>query len=230
MRKKQYEIEPHLYVSDSKVAGKGLFTSKKINKDEPAFIMKGPIIKFSPNSKEEACQLPNIVGIKDDYYIDPIDPYVYINHSCNPNTGYKASLDEVTFFALRDILPGEELVFDYSTSEFTDWEMSCSCGSKKCRQIIKSVDNLPPEVFEEYFPHIPDYFQRVYIKKYIGRDLKADNKIKKMDKKSKILFSVLLILIGISLYVSYNKLILRSDFDIFVTEDELPGVYDFINK
>lgn len=160
-----YEIETHLYAGPSKIAGNGLFTSKKINKGEVAFVMKGPKIYFHPRNKEEALQLPNIVGLDKDFYIDPVYPYVFINHKCEPNLA--TDEDGVSFTAIRDIEEGEELTFDYSISEHSDWEMMCGCGSEKCRSIIKSIDKLPKEDFKRYYPYIPSYFQKIYLEKYI---------------------------------------------------------------
>ena len=40
-------------------------------------------------------------------------------------------------FALKDILPGEEIVYDYNFSLFnTDQGQECKCGAKDCRGII----------------------------------------------------------------------------------------------
>ena len=40
-------------------------------------------------------------------------------------------------FALKDILPGEEICYDYNFSLFnTDQGQECKCGSKDCRGII----------------------------------------------------------------------------------------------
>lgn len=163
-----YKIEPHLYAGKSDIAGKGLFTSKKINKGEQAFIVKGPIVNFAPKNKEEAITLPNIIGLKKDTYIDPVYPYVFLNHQCNPNLA--TDEDGLSFVALRDISIGEELTFDYSISEHSDWEMNCSCNAKDCRKIIKSIEKLPKNFYQRYFPYIPMYFQKVYIEKYISEN------------------------------------------------------------
>ncbi len=165
MKSFEYQIENHLFIDESKVAGKGLFTSKDIKEGEVAFVMKGPKIKYHPNNKEEACELPNIVGLSEDLYIDPISPYVYINHNCEPNLA--VSDDGVSYVAIRNIKAGEELNFDYSISEYSDWEMDCACGASKCRKVIKSIDKLPKDFFSKYFPLIPAYFQKIFMKNYI---------------------------------------------------------------
>ena len=163
-----FEIENHLYVDKSVIAGAGLFTSKSFRQGEVVFVMKGPKIHFKPKNKAETMATPNIVGIDDGVYMDPCSPYVFINHSCEPNL--VAAEDAVSYVALRAIQAGEELTFDYSTSEYSDWEMPCSCGTTDCRRVIRSIDKLPRSVFEKYFPNIPRYFQNIFIKKYIEKN------------------------------------------------------------
>jgi len=167
MKKKsfEYEIENYLFADESKIAGKGLFTSKSIKKGDVAFVMKGPKFVFHPKNREESMATPNIVGLDKDLYIEPISPYVFINHHCEPNLA--VGDDGVSYIALRDIKAGEELTFDYSISEYSDWDMPCSCSSKKCRKIIRSIDQLPIEYFSKYFPYIPKYFQKIFFRNYI---------------------------------------------------------------
>lgn len=163
-----YDIEPHLYTGESSVAGKGLFTSKDIKKGELGFTLKGPELYFLPKNKEEALMYPNAVGYSKGLYIDPVYPYEFINHTCEPNLA--TNEDGISFVALRDIKAGEELTFDYSISEYSEWEMSCDCGSEHCRKIIKSIEKLPLDFYKRYYPYIPTYFQKVYLKNYCEND------------------------------------------------------------
>ena len=52
MKSFEYQIENHLFIDKSKVAGNGLFTSKDIKKGNVAFVMKGPKVIFHPTNKE----------------------------------------------------------------------------------------------------------------------------------------------------------------------------------
>ena len=56
----------------------------------------------------------------------------YINHSCEPNAYMKTLYGHVLFFALRDILPGEEITIDYEYTLHSD-KKRCHCGAKSCR-------------------------------------------------------------------------------------------------
>jgi len=67
-----------------------------------------------------------------------------VNHSCDPNTGFARHAP--VLYALRDIVPGEELSWDYSTSiSLPGWSFLCLCGSKCCRRVILPFDDLTLE-------------------------------------------------------------------------------------
>jgi hypothetical protein len=89
-------------------------------------------------------------------------PLYFINHSCDPNAGLKGTR---TFVAMRAIRKGEEITFDYSTSEEDPfWHMHCRCGAPCCRKIIRSIEFLPPTLFRKYRQFIPSYLRRRYEK------------------------------------------------------------------
>ena len=67
----------------------------------------------------------------------------FVNHSCAPNCEMEKwnvdGLSRMALFALRDILPGEEICYDYNFSLFnTDQGQECKCGAKECRGVIGS--------------------------------------------------------------------------------------------
>ncbi|OHA94318.1 MAG: hypothetical protein A3E02_00505 [Candidatus Zambryskibacteria bacterium RIFCSPHIGHO2_12_FULL_38_34] len=151
----------HIYHTNSKIDGLGIFAGENIRKGEIIQYIKG-VIKFKINkNKEDALANPDWVGVKKNHWIDPERPYKFLNHSCNPSAGIKG---KVTMVALRDIKEAEEITVDYSTIEGDDmWEMKCTCGEPNCRGIIKSVQFLPKEQFKKYMPNVPKYFQKVYL-------------------------------------------------------------------
>jgi cytidyltransferase-like protein len=111
---------------------KSLFTREQLCqmiKDKPNIAQQ--IIDFSCQSGEDLFTLPTacLTGEK-------IDPRQYINHSCDPNCGYRTDTEGKTYtVALRAIFKGEELTKDYATLEteasFT-YGLECKCGTKKC--------------------------------------------------------------------------------------------------
>ncbi|OGZ73483.1 MAG: hypothetical protein A3A98_01395 [Candidatus Staskawiczbacteria bacterium RIFCSPLOWO2_01_FULL_40_39] len=157
-----------IYLSKSKIRGKGIFTAKNLKKEETAFVAKGKMTKFFVNSKKESLFGPNWMSISQDMWLDPANdnPLSFINHSCDPNLGVKG---KVTFVALRNIKQGEELTIDYSIIELDPlWEMKCHCGSSHCRKIIRSIQYLPKKAYRQYLPFVPRYFMRVYNKIHNG--------------------------------------------------------------
>jgi len=94
-------------------------------------------------------------------HVDPVGPLKRTNHSCRPNSKfiferrYKNSpmpgLDGVCqvfwyLVATRDITKGEDITFDYTTTEY---EMSrgfkCLCGAVDCLGEVKGFKFLTPE-------------------------------------------------------------------------------------
>ncbi len=73
----------------------------------------------------------------------------YLNHSCEGNLFVRSDDRGIArFFAARDIIKGEELTYPYYLTELTwspgvsELNITCSCGAKNCRGIIKSFDML----------------------------------------------------------------------------------------
>ena len=63
----------------------------------------------------------------------------FINHSCDPNCETQKwtvnGLVRVGFFAIRDIVAGEEITFDYQFIHFGKGQ-KCLCGASNCRGTI----------------------------------------------------------------------------------------------
>lgn len=148
--------EDFLYVAKTPHTGNGLFTRKAFDQHQLVFVIRGEMRFFASRTKEETHRYENWIGLGRDRWIDPAPPFVYLNHSCEPNL---AISHEREFVALRDIDPGEELTFDYSISEDELlWTMKCDCGTKRCRGTIGAIQLLPTEVVEGYRPYVNTYF------------------------------------------------------------------------
>ena len=151
-----------LFVDKSRIHGRGVFIKGPVSKGAAISRIKGEICRKNNQSPEDSLANPDWVGIGKHLWIDPVPPYKFINHSCDPSAGIKG---KVTLIALRDLAAGEEVTLDYSTIEGDpNWMMSCACGSGRCRKIIRSIGFLPPERFEAYTPFIPSYFKKLYTK------------------------------------------------------------------
>lgn len=63
----------------------------------------------------------------------------YINHSCEPNAFMRSAPgNKVLFFALRDIMPGEEITIDYRDVHHPPAH-ACKCGASRCRSLAHSA-------------------------------------------------------------------------------------------
>lgn len=90
--------------------------------------------------------------------LSPDEPADYINHSCDPNAGI---IGHLTLFAMRDIMPGEEVCFDYAMCDGSPYdEFECMCGSPMCRGWVTGNDWRKPELWERYNGYFMPYLQR----------------------------------------------------------------------
>lgn len=135
-----------LYVANCEF-GKGLFAGRNFQKGEWLFRFSGPVIGSAAASAKGETE-GNVLQVGPTTYIDLEPPGVFINHSCNPNSGIR---NHIEVFALQSIQVGEELRFDYSTTmSERRWTMRCHCGTSQCRGLITDFHELPPEIQERY--------------------------------------------------------------------------------
>lgn len=150
-------------VRNAERIGRGLFTPRAFRRGERVFVLKGAVRRHINRTTRDAEQNPNWIGIGKDTWIVPDAPYMFLNHSCEPNLGVRGERD---FVALRDIAPGEELTVDYSITEVDPhWSMTCRCGAHFCRRTIGPIHTLPYDVFLRYLPYIGGYFRRAYMRR-----------------------------------------------------------------
>jgi hypothetical protein len=150
---------------NSRLHGKGLVATAEIQKGETVWRFDDSSQRLSLNDIEEwdSDSLWEFsvyaYQIGEDEYVFPKDIDKYMNHSCDPNSWG----DEYTLVARRDIHPGEEVTYDYSTSALSPYfSMMCNCGARICRKTITSLDYLDPPWQEIYGRNLPSYtLQRI---------------------------------------------------------------------
>lgn len=143
---------------NSTIEGRGLFATELIPSGTTIGTLTGEqvtIPELKRRYKAGTERICDPLQISERLYLDLHEPWVFLNHSCEPNAGIKG---RSTLFALTDIQSGEEITFDYSTTEWTwkhfgkycEWEMECQCGKQKCRTKIQQFPTLASDIVAYY--------------------------------------------------------------------------------
>ena len=139
-------------VKKTVLKGNGVFTEKKIESGE--IVLVGIIEKELTANHSHASQ----IGL--DRFVAHNEIIRMVNHSCNPNCGIKVnSTGAHDFVAIRDLLKGEEITFDYAMRNYTveHFPTQCKCGAKQCRGKITGWKDLSNDKKEEYHSWVPPY-------------------------------------------------------------------------
>jgi hypothetical protein len=140
LQKDLVEIRPSKF-------GRGLFAVKDLPAHTAVSTINGPLLSFADTillGERES----HAMQIDTDKYILCDPPFLFSNHSCEPNCAVN---EDLIFYTLRAIRKNEELLWDYSTSMMErHWQMQCNCDAPICRKIIKDFDLLPPSVQQKY--------------------------------------------------------------------------------
>lgn len=158
-------LHPFVSLSDKDVvAGMGLVATGLIRKGEvvsrlepnqPMYTI-AEILTWPPEELETF--FVHAYQCSETHYVSEAGNERFMNHSCDPNTWW---LDDDTMIARRDILPGEEITYDYATTELAiDFEMTCGCHSPICRGVISNRDYLSTEWQERFGEHLPAHTRK----------------------------------------------------------------------
>ncbi len=141
IRKKLIEVRP------SKIQGLGVFASQRIPSGTRIIEYLGERISPAEADRrydDDASEHPHVLLFTVDSRT-VIDAAVggndarFINHSCEPNCIAVNQKKHIYIESLRDIDPGEELLYDYnltrSDDDTPDLEQlyACHCGAPTCR-------------------------------------------------------------------------------------------------
>ncbi len=164
--------QPHrpLAVRKSGIHGYGVFATTSFKKGRYIATVRGSKVTYKSYFRGQSNRYSDWIGVGKDTWIDPVDEFQYINHSCNPNVGMAGSRT-IKAYALRDIEEGEEITIDYSTIE-ADAEFIFENGEPvhdKYRSHIGPIQSLPEEVYQSYLPFIPTYFRELYEREVLSK-------------------------------------------------------------
>jgi len=112
--------------------GRGVFARVKLEPGQCVGFLEGRTIV------DPAYRSRYAVNLGCGHFLEPVEPFACLNHSCEPNCqlfyedrGPDRPAETLWVEVLRHIQPGEELTIDYEWS--ADWAIPCSCGNPRCR-------------------------------------------------------------------------------------------------
>ncbi|KAK4872174.1 hypothetical protein RN001_016298 [Aquatica leii] len=131
----------------SKIHKRGLFCHRDIESGEMVIEYAGEVIRSVLADKREKQYTLKGMGcymfrIDENFVVDATmkgNAARFINHSCDPNCYSKVveilGHKHIIIFALRKIICGEELTYDYKFP-FEEDKIPCTCGSRRCRKFL----------------------------------------------------------------------------------------------
>lgn len=133
--------------------GLGVFAAREFLRGETVVV--GRAIEFPPERTRMSVQ------VAWERHVEMDAPATLLNHSCAPNLGVRDNdWSAFDFVALRDIVAGEELDFDYAMTEYElVGSLSCRCGSSTCVGEIRPWRDRDQEWRDENAMWIAAYLQ-----------------------------------------------------------------------
>ena len=146
----------------TKSKGLGIVARKHIRRGERILKFLGELVlQEEVRNPNAALQLDGNLFLESDGSIDE-----NLNHSCNPNC--YVDFRQLTLVALKEIQKGEELTFDYNTSEYDLIDQGCSftclCGSLNCVGEVKGFRCLPVDHKKKIEPFLSPFLKRKWRK------------------------------------------------------------------
>jgi len=126
---------PRLIVRSSKIHAAGCYTLDPIKKGALVLEYTGPRISKrladERYSERIVTYLFGVAGTNE--VIDGFGTAMFVNHSCDPNCETDELKGRIFIRAVRDIAPGEELLYEYNLYDSEDDDADCYCGAPQCR-------------------------------------------------------------------------------------------------
>ena len=122
------DYEKFVFVKDSNIHGKGIFTTVDISEGRRIMAIEGEVISGEECERRENEEDNVYIFWNGDTYIDTAmtDKIKYINHECDCNCDVLDRDDNSLWLvAYRDIKAGEELTIDYGYDEIYEY---CKCS------------------------------------------------------------------------------------------------------
>jgi uncharacterized protein len=141
--------------------GHTVVARQSIKKGELIVVWSGKLVDGDELKSLPAPVRRYSLQVEENHYLVSLsdcEPPDYVNHSCDPNAGLSG---QIALVAMRDIRPGEEISYDYATSDGSSYdEFACGCGSARCRGRVSGDDWRRPELWKRYAGYFSPYLER----------------------------------------------------------------------
>jgi uncharacterized protein len=158
--------------------GNGVYALESIKEGEMVAMFGGLVLTGAQLETVPDTLRSLSIQVEDDLYLVSRIPGAgdHVNHSCEPNAGLRG---QIALVAMRDILPGEEVTFDYAMSDSSNYdEFVCACGTAACRGRVTGEDWKLPKLWDKYDGYFSPYIAEKI--KTAKRDALADIKGQKV--------------------------------------------------
>ncbi len=153
--------------------GVGLFATRDIARGSRIFTISG---RLQSSPTRYSIQLDESVHIEADDALPDEEmrrrhPWRFLNHSCDPN----ARIQGRSLLARRAIAAGEQIRFDYTTTEAHMAEpFRCRCASDRCVGEVRGFAHLSPEEQSARASRLAPHLKS--LRKVLAHDAKHDAK------------------------------------------------------
>jgi hypothetical protein len=124
--------------------GSGVFATRDIARGARILSIEG---RLQDHPTRYSIQLGESMHIEASSDLAPLEmrerhPWRFLNHACDPNARVQGRL----LIARRPIRAGEQVTFDYTTTELDMAEpFECGCGAKSCVGLVRGFAHLSRE-------------------------------------------------------------------------------------
>lgn len=131
-----------LIIRSSDIHAAGCYTTSAVRKGTRVVEYTGPrLSKSEADIRYAESPVTYLFGLGDGSIV--IDGYglaMFINHSCDPNCETSEENGRVWITAIRNIVPDEEITYDYCLYDGGDDAALCNCGTRHCRGTMYADD------------------------------------------------------------------------------------------
>ena len=142
--RKPRSTDPRIVVRSSSIHAAGCYTLDPVRRGATVAEYDGPRISKDAADDRYADRVVTYLfgfGEKGDV-IDGFGSAMFINHSCAPNCETLERNERIFIKAIRDIVAGEELLYEYHLYDCDDDNANCYCGAPQCRGTMFSNEEL----------------------------------------------------------------------------------------